>query len=97
MKKSELRQLIREELKKSLLKENTGLITFEQLKQAVFTLYKEYSGRDVDAEDSFFGDNTDIKNEIQSANNVSELINVLDGMGFNGNEAYDFIFDSILK
>jgi hypothetical protein len=97
MKKSELRQLIREELKKSLLKENTGLITFEQLKQAVFTLYKEYSGGDVNAEDSFFGDNIDIKNEIQSANNVSELVNILDGMGFNGNEAYDFIFDSILK
>jgi hypothetical protein len=45
----------------------------------------------------FFGDNTDIKNEIQSANNVSELVNILDGMGFNSNEAYGFIFDSILK
>ena len=97
MKVSQLRQLIREEIQEVLGEENTGLITFEQLKQAVFTLYKEYSGGNVDAEDSFFGDNTDTENEIQSANDITELVSILDGLGFNGYEAYDFIFDSILK
>ena len=74
-----------------LLKENTGLITFEQLKQACSNNYKEYlkisDGEDLTQED----------NEIDKAEGLDDLVNILDGLGFNGNEAYDFIFDSILK
>jgi hypothetical protein len=84
MKHSELRQLIREEIQKSLIKENTGLITFEQVKQACIDVYNNI----VDSYD---------KTEIDDADNIEELVSILDGMGFNGYEAYDFIFDSILK
>jgi len=91
MKRSELRQLIKEEYDKitspRLLKEeNGGLITFDQVKQAVSTLYKDYSGGEIDSE-----------NDIQSTNDIDELVNVLDSLGFNETEAYDFIFDAILK
>jgi len=94
MNKSTLRQIIREELQKSLLKENTGLITFEQLKQACIESYNEYSN-------SFTNDgeiyDDEILSELNKASDMDELVNMLDGLGFNGNEAYNFIFDSILK
>jgi len=91
MKKSELKQLIREEIQKSLIKENTGLITFEQLKQACVDSYKEFLNTD-DVEEVEY----EIK-ELIETKDIYELLNALDGFGFNGNEAYDFIFDSILK
>jgi hypothetical protein len=68
----------------------TGLITFEQLKQAIESSYAEFL-KDVDddneGEGGYFDDATDI----------NELVDILDGLGFNGDEAYEFIFDSILK
>jgi hypothetical protein len=68
----------------------TGLITFEQLKQAIESSYAEFL-KDVDddneGEDGYFDEATDI----------NELVDILDGLGFNGDEAYEFIFDSILK
>jgi hypothetical protein len=68
--------------------EKTGLITFEQLKQACINEYKEYSFDEEDeVEDS----------ELDEATDIEELVNILDGLGFNGNEAYDFIFNSIMK
>jgi hypothetical protein len=72
--------------------ENTGLITFEQLKQACVNNYMEYVS---DVSDSDDEDNDAV--EIKGAGNIDELVNILDEMGFNGDEAYDFIFDSILK
>ncbi len=94
MKHSELRQLIREEIQKSLLKENTGLITFEQLKQACIESYNEYSNSFTDDGEIY---DDEILSELNKASDMDELVNMLDGLGFNGNEVYDFIFDSILK
>ena len=35
--------------------------------------------------------------EFLGVNNIDELVNRLDGLGWNGSEAYDFIFDAILR
>jgi tryptophanyl-tRNA synthetase len=131
MKKSELQQLIREEIskvskdrsdikgtedakraewksrygsmdgfdktypqysKKNIKEEtNTGLITFEQLKQSCIESYKEYLEEYDSDEDEA------VMESFDEVVNMEELLDLLDGMGFNGNEAYDFIFDSILK
>jgi hypothetical protein len=72
-----------------------GLITFEQVKQACINNYSEYLENVIDDEGE--GDYGDELNKIDSATNIDELVSILDGMGFNGDEAYDFIFESILK
>jgi hypothetical protein len=92
MKKSELQQIIKEEISKVLKEENTGLITFEQIKQACVEKSKEYTQFD-------FGEKASrsASKEIMRAKNMKQLINVLDGMGFNGEEAYEFVFDAIVK
>jgi hypothetical protein len=92
MKKSELRQLIREEISKVLNEGNTGLITFDQAKQACAEKYKEYTQIDF-SEEALGG----VDEEIMEAKNMDQLVDVLDGLGFNGDEAYEFIFDAILK
>ena len=71
-----------------------GLITFEQVKQACINEYSKYSENFTDSGEMY---DDEILNEINSATNIDELVNILDGMGFGGNGAYDFIFDSILK
>jgi len=91
MKVSQLRQLIREEIQEVLGEENTGLITFEQLKQACV---KNYIEGIEDLDDYDYRETIDGINE---AEDIDDLINMLDGLGFNGYEAYDFIFNSILK
>jgi hypothetical protein len=68
----------------------TGLITFEQVKQAVESFYSEFL-KDID------DDNEDEGGYFDEATDVNELVDILDGLGFNGDEAYEFIFDSILK
>jgi hypothetical protein len=68
----------------------TGLITFEQVKQAVESSYSEFL-KDID------DDNEDEGGYFDEATDVNELVDILDGLGFNGDEAYEFIFDSILK
>lgn len=73
---------------------NTGLITFEQLKQACIKSYNEYSSRFTDDGDIY---DDEILNELNDASDIVELVRILDGLGFNGDEAYDFIFNSILK
>ena len=73
------------------IKENTGLITFEQLKQACIETYKDYLEQ-YDEEDLCREDN-----EISEAKSIDDLVNILDGLGFNRGEAYDFIFGAILK
>lgn len=97
MKKSELKQLIKEELNNILKEQNDkGLITFEQLKQACIENYTNYIDNFSDADDDeIYYD--EISKELNQVANIDELVNILDGMGFNGNGAYDFIFDSILK
>ena len=100
MKKSELRQIIKEEYNKIVNtqsikeQENTGLITFEQLRQACLESYNEFSNSFTDDGEMY---DDEIQDEINRASDMDELVNILDGLGFNGNEAYDFIFDSILK
>ena len=88
-------QFVRMQRLAGVLNENenpTGLITFEQLKQACINNYREYISDISDSDDE---DNDAI--EIEEAGNIDELVNILDGMGFNGDEAYDFILNSILK
>jgi hypothetical protein len=68
----------------------TGLITFEQLKQAIESSYAEFL-KDVD------DDNEGEGGYFDEAIDINELVDILDGLGFNGDEAYEFIFDSILK
>jgi hypothetical protein len=70
---------------------STGLITFEQLKQACIENYSEYISDMTDGNQSLDD------SELDEASNIDELVNILDGMGFNGDEAYDFIFGAILK
>jgi hypothetical protein len=68
--------------------EKTGLITFEQLKQACINEYKEYSFDEEDeVEDS----------ELDEATNIDELVSILDNLGWDNEEAYNFIFNSIMK
>jgi hypothetical protein len=106
MKKSELNEELRRMQKlagiieensqegiKSLLKENTGLITFEQLKQACIESFEEYL--DPSTDDSEIYD--ELMGGLDQATNIDELVNMLDGRGLNGYEAYDFIFSAILK
>jgi hypothetical protein len=80
MKLNELRQIIREEI--SEVKKSPSSMNFEDLKQAVIASYAEYGSDSA-------GD------ELNKAMDIDELVNILDGLGFNGKEAYDFIFDSI--
>jgi hypothetical protein len=68
----------------------TGLITFEQLKQVIESSYAEFL-KDVD------DDNEGEGGYFDEATDINELVDILDGLGFNGDEAYEFIFDSILK
>jgi hypothetical protein len=68
----------------------TGLITFEQLKQAIESSYAEFLK---DVED----DNEGEGGYFDEATDINELVDILDGLGFNGDEAYEFLFDSILK
>jgi hypothetical protein len=59
------------------------LITFEQIKQAVV---HEYG----------FDDDFAIEQFVE-ATNIDELVGVLDMLGYNDKEAYNFIFDAIIK
>jgi len=59
------------------------LITFEQIKQAVV---HEYG----------FDDDFAIEQFVE-ATNIDELVSVLDMLGYNDKEAYNFIFDAIIK
>jgi len=92
VKKSELRQLIREEISKVMNEGDTGLITFDQVKQACAEKYKEYTQIDF-SEEALGG----VDKEIMKAKNMDQLVDVLDGLGFNGDEAYEYIFNAILK
>jgi len=92
MKKSELQQIIKEEISKVLKEESTGLVTFEQVKQACIEEYKKYIQSDFSEKAS-----KSASKEIMRAQNMNQLIDVLDGMGFNGEEAYEFVFGAIIK
>ena len=59
------------------------LITFEQIKQAVV---HEYG----------FDDDFAIE-QFEEATNIDELVGVLDNLGWDNEEAYNFIFEAIIK
>jgi hypothetical protein len=86
--------LLKEESSQISEVNENGLITFEQVKQACINEYSKYSENFTDDGEMY---DDEISNEISQATDINELVNILDGMGFNGNGAYDFIFDSILK
>jgi hypothetical protein len=66
-------------------------MTFKELKEKVALSYMEYL--------DFLS--PDEQNEYVSvifeADSVSQIVYILDGMGFNGDEAYEFIIESILE
>ena len=92
MKATEFRKLIKEEIKNALKEDQGGLITFEQVKQACIKNYMSYKN-----EDDYPGITKKEINEFNLVTDIDELAGTLDELGFNGIEAYNFIFDSILK
>lgn len=72
-------------------KKKLGL-TFEQILYLVESEYNDYrDGMNDDGEGDEGG------SEFEGVTDIEELVNVLDGLGFNGDEAYDFIFTSIIN
>jgi predicted transcriptional regulator len=59
------------------------MITFKKIKNLVYKSYEEISRSK--------------EKDILQSKDMSELLNILDGLGFNGVEAYNFIFDAIIK
>jgi hypothetical protein len=73
------------------------MITFEQVKQAVWNKYKEYLDPYNDFPGYLPGGMVEKSNEILDTVNLEELTCVLDQLGFNKDEAYYFILESIIK
>ena len=94
----DLKKFITENKLSSVNEENpdNGLITFDQLKQSVEKLYAEVLDNIPDDEEDVDNDGS-YGSYFVTATDIDELVDTLDELGFNGIEAYDFIFDSILK
>jgi len=73
-----------DEAKKKKSISASGLITFDQLKQSVF---QEYG----------FEDDEDVIESFKEVNNLDDLVMLLDDLGYNDEEAYEFIIKAILK
>jgi hypothetical protein len=73
-----------DEAKKKKPSSSSGLITFDQLKQAVF---QEYG----------FEDDEDVIESFKEVNDLGDLVMLLDDLGYNDEEAYEFIIKAILK
>lgn len=65
-------------------------LTFEQVKQMVYDNFIDGIEEDILEEE---GDEV----EILKAESIGDLIDFLDGMGFNGYEAFEFILESIIE
>jgi hypothetical protein len=81
---SEYRESKMDEAKKKKSSSSSGLITFDQLKQAVF---QEYG----------FEDDEDVIESFKEVNDLGDLVMLLDDLGYNDEEAYEFIIKAILK
>jgi hypothetical protein len=81
---SEYRESKMDEAKKKKSNSSSGLITFDQLKQAVF---QEYG----------FEDDEDVIESFKEVNDLGDLVMLLDDLGYNDEEAYEFIIKAILK
>jgi len=73
-----------DEAKKKKSISSSGLITFDQLKQAVF---QEYG----------FEDDEDVIESFKEVKDLGDLVMLLDDLGYNDEEAYEFIIKAILK
>lgn len=73
-----------DEAKKKKSRSSSGLITFDQLKQSVF---QEYG----------FEDDEDVIEAFKEVSNLDGLVMLLDDLGYNDEEAYEFIIKAILK
>ena len=104
MKLQQLKQIIREEISNVRNLPTLGIISLEQVKQVVA---KEYAMLKLgtlgfETEEEIYNDKEasevfeETLGEFDGVRKIDDLVNILDGMGFNGKEAYDFIFDSIL-
>jgi len=81
---SEYRESKMDEAKKKKSSSSSGLITFDQLKQSVF---QEYG----------FEDDEDVIESFKEVNDLGDLVMLLDDLGYNDEEAYEFIIKAILK
>jgi hypothetical protein len=81
---SEYNESKMDEAKKKKSSSSSGLITFDQLKQAVF---QEYG----------FEDDEDVIESFKEVNDLDNLVMLLDDLGYNDEEAYEFIIKAILK
>jgi hypothetical protein len=81
---SEYNESKMDEVKKKKSSSSSGLITFDQLKQAVF---QEYG----------FEDDEDVIESFKEVNDLDNLVMLLDDLGYNDEEAYEFIIKAILK
>jgi len=82
--KSKANESQMDEAKKKKSSSVSGLITFDQLKQAVF---QEYG----------FEDDEDVIESFKEVNDLGDLVMLLDDLGYNDEEAYEFIIKAILK
>jgi len=73
------------------------MISFEQVKQAVWNEYKEYLDPYKDIPGELPEGMVEESNNILNAVNLEELTYILDQLGFNKDEAYYFILESIIK
>ena len=82
------------------------LVRFEQIKQACIDEYSNMVAMPVEMEsmdiaraifELLLEKNQSIDEEFKDVETIDDLVNTLDGLGFNGNEAYRFIFDCIIK
>lgn len=74
------------------------LVKFEQIKQACIDEYSNLVAIPVEMEFELpLEENQSIDEEFKDVETIDDLVNTLDWLGFNGNEAYRFIFDCIIK
>jgi hypothetical protein len=69
-------------------------LTFEQVKNNVVIHYKEFV-KSLEDNNTISEENEYDINLILEADDINDLVNVLDGLGW-GDEAYDFILGSII-
>ena len=73
------------------------MITFEQVKQAVWSEYKEYLDQYEDIPGELPEGIVETMDNILNAVDLEDLTYILYGLGFHKDEAYYFILDSIIK
>jgi len=104
MKLQQLRQIIREEISNVGKPPKLGIINLEQVKQVVAKEYAMFKLKALgfETEEEIYNDEEasevfeETLGEFDRVRGIDDIVNILDELGFNGKEAYDFIFKSIL-